>query len=192
MPLDQLPFGVAHHMALVPLVWLLVLHARGNARDVAWWWLGAAYAVSWLADTAAHVVSPWLVSAVYPVTQAGIVGAVLLDRRRASLYASVLVLIGVAAVLSPHSLTGPDLILRSVAWGAVAYLALHRPELGRLSVALFASFGVTLVAWWGYAFLPGWATWSTYQTARLVGIALFCYAAARGTSTLRLLATDAP
>ena len=65
---------VTWHMALVPCVTLAWLQLAGQPRDVAWWWLGGAFLVSWLADAAAYsAIDPWLVSLVYPMTQAGII-----------------------------------------------------------------------------------------------------------------------
>src|SRR5260221_2594102 len=65
-------------MALLPLLWLGVLAYYGQRRSVLWWTLAIVLGVSWLADTAAHWVDPWLVSALYPGVQAILLGLVLL------------------------------------------------------------------------------------------------------------------
>ena len=44
--MSVVPFEVAHHMALVPLGWLVLLAWRGYARAAQWWWLSGAFAVS--------------------------------------------------------------------------------------------------------------------------------------------------
>lgn len=176
--MDALPFGIAHHMALIPLAWLAGLRARGRRRDAAWWWLAGAFAVSWLADTAAHWVDPWLIGLVYPVSQSALVAAVLLDRREAAKLLAVLLLIGVGAALW-HGVQGPDVLLRTVAWGAIAGIAFDRWELGRLRMSLLVTFGLGLIAWMGYAIWPGWTSWLVYQGARAFGIGLFCWAAFR-------------
>ena len=160
-------------MALVPLAWLGLLTAAGQSRDAAWWWLAGAFAVSWVADTAAHWADPARVSLVYPVTQTALVGAVLLERRAAGLLTALLVTVGLVAAW----IGGLDVLLRTVAWGAIVGIVWDRPALGRLRVALLVSFGLGLVAWWGYAVAPGWTSWGVYQSVRAAGLLLFCWAA---------------
>lgn len=164
---------VATWMGLVPLVWLALLHVRGTGRDRGWWWLAIAFAVSWMADTVAHWVSPDAVGNMYPLLQAAIVALVLLGRDAALLIGG-LVLVGIVAAAVPVKV---DLLLRTVAWGSSSYLAWNRWELGLLRTALLVSFGLALVAWYAYAAWPGWTTWLVYQGVRAVGIALFCRAA---------------
>lgn len=174
--LDTLPFGVAHHMALVPLVWLGWLHYRKRDPGIAWWWLAGAFAVSWLADTAAHWVSPWMVSPVYLVGQASIIGLVFLSRREALILIVVLTVTGLLAVFW-RGVSGPDVLLHTVAWLSVVGILYELRQLERLRTALLVYFGVGLLVWWGYAIWPGWTSWLLYQTVRLIGILLFCWAA---------------
>lgn len=155
-------------MGLVPVLWL----ALRKERRVEWWWLAGVFGVSWLADTAAHWVNPWLVSAVYPVAQAGIVGAVFLSRREAALLVAVLVWVG---VLSAGWGTVPDLLLRTVAWLAVVGIVWPLP-LGSLRVALLLAFGLGWLCWVGYQFAPGWTSWGVYQGVRAVSLGWFCLA----------------
>lgn len=163
---------VAHHMALIPVVWLT---AQRETRR-AWWWLAAAFGISWLADWLGHWVNPWTVGMIYPVSQAAIIGAVLLNRDAARVF--VLTLAGIAAVaVLAGGAQGPDWLLRSASWGSVAVIAWNRPALGILRLALLVSFGLGLVAWIGYSVSPGWETWGVYQTLRAVGLILFCWAA---------------
>lgn len=180
------PFELAHFMALVPLAWLALLRSHGQRRGAAWWWLATAFAVSWLADTAAHWVDPWQVSVVYPVSQAALVGAVFLSRTDALRLLAALVCVGWFAAIRPHR---PDVLLHVVAWVAVVGVVYDRWALGTLRVALFVYFGGGALAWIGYAAWPGWASWIVYQGTRAAGIALFCVAATRPAPTLRVLRT---
>lgn len=157
-------------MALLPLAWCLV---RGERRQ-AWWWIAGSFAVSWLADTAAHWGNPWPPAAVYPVSQAAIVGMVLLERWQAMLLATVLAVVGIVGVLW-EGVLGPTVFLQTVAAGAVVWIVWPRP-LGRLRVTLLTAFGGTALAWIGYVLMPGWTSWGAYQGVRAVSIALFCWA----------------
>lgn len=163
------PFELAHHMALLPVV------ALGWKRvgEPAYWWLGLAFFVSWLADSAAHVVNPSLVSLVYPLTQVGLVALVLVPRQDADRVLGVAALVAVSAVIVP---TGLDVLLRTVAWGAIAGMAWPRKDLGLLRWSLVLAFGVGLLAWYGYVLWPGWASWIIYQGVRAMGISVFCVA----------------
>lgn len=169
-------FEVAHQMGAVPLVWLAWLHFRGEQRDVAWWWLAGAFFISWIADSIAHVVQAPLIGMAYPVTQGGIVAAVFLSRRDAMWFVAALVIVGGADVLwrglEPH-----DILLRTVAWGSAAGIIYQLPQLGRLRTSLLVTFGLGLLSWYGYALWPGWSFYLVYQSTRLLGILLFCWAA---------------
>jgi hypothetical protein len=175
----------AHQMALLPFLWLLWLRARGERRDVAWWWLAGAFFVSWLADTAAHVVDPWLVSVVYPVSQATLVAAVLCDRKVAAGFVLLLVLTAAAVVLW-RGVASPDVLVHTVAWAGVAAVAYDCPPLGRLRTALLIAFGWMWAAWMLYVIAPGWPTWLLFQSVRLAGLVAFCWAATTPTPRLRL------
>jgi hypothetical protein len=176
MSLARIISEIAAEMGLVPLAWLVWLRHRGRNPGLAWWWLAAAFFVSWLADTAALFVDPDLVGNLYPLTQAALVGAVLLDRLEAVEFAFALTVVAFVAV-AWHGPLGIDVLLRTVAWGSVAVLAWRYQALWRLRDALVVSFGFGLLAWWWYALAPGWPSWLTYQAVRALGIALFCVAA---------------
>lgn len=176
---------LATALGLVPVVYLGVRHAQRRRSGVAWWWLAAAFAVSWLADMAALWADPDLVGNLYPITQAALIGAVFLDRLEAAQFAIALVMVAVVAVLWRGPL-GIDVLLRTVAWGAVVAIAWDRPALGRVRVALVVTFGVGLLCWWGYAVRPGWWSWGTYQVVRAAGIACFCWAATRPLPRFRI------
>jgi hypothetical protein len=167
---------VASEMALFPLAWLGVLRSRKRAPGIAWAWLAGAFAVSWIADTAALWVDPWVVGAVYPVSQAALVGAVFLHRRDVMMFVVVLIAVGIVDVFS-HGVEDPDILLRTVAWLGVMGIVWQLPQLEKLRTSLLVTFGLGWLCWMGYAAFPGWTSWGIYQTARLAGILLFCRAA---------------
>lgn len=171
---------IAHWMPLIPLVWLFWRNETRHPIDAAWWWLACAFAVSWLADTAADftpVQSRWVISLVYPVTQAALIGAVLLFRKSALILLAVLVAAGIASALL-FGVEKPDLVLRTIASLAVVGMIWNRPALPmRLRLTLFVYFGLGLIAW---AIHVRWlivATWYPVQLVRLSGLILFCWAA---------------
>lgn len=175
MSLDVGVFAFAHHMALLPLAWLLALRICGERRSAAWWWIAGAFGVSWLADTAAHWISPWIIGAVYPITQAVMIASVLLPRWEAVVFALVVIAVGIAETLiqGRTELTSPNVLLRTVAWGGVALIARGH---GRLTLALLTAFGLGWAAWMAYAITPGWPSWGVYQIVRATSLVLFCWA----------------
>src|SRR5262249_37202868 len=144
-PVVRIVTEAAHMLGLIPLLWLACLRSARRHVDAAWWWLAGAYGVSFVADSAAHVLSPVLVSAVYPISQAGLIAAVLLPRSVATWRVLALVVAGVISVVEGGE--WPDVVLRSVAWGGVTVIALERPELGVLRTTLLVTFFWGLVAW---------------------------------------------
>jgi hypothetical protein len=161
---------------------------RRQRRDAAWYWLAGAFFVSWIADSFALAgIEPWLMSLVYPVSQAAIVGAVLLEREDAALFVLALVIVGILAVLWKGVGT-PDVLVHTVAWGSIVCVAFDRDALGKLRLALIVAFGFGLVAWLGYTLTPGWPSWLAYQGVRALGIGTFCWAAAKPGPTFRVLA----
>jgi hypothetical protein len=179
-------FYVAYVVGAVPLAWLAMLATRGRRCDVAWWWLAGAFFVSFIADSFALAgVEPWLMSLVYPVSQAAIVGAVLLDREEAVIFVAALMAIGVVAVLWLGVGT-PDVLVHTVAWASIAIVALDRESLGRLRLALLVSFGFGWLAWIGYTISPSWPTWLCYQGVRALGAWCFCWAASHPAPRLRV------
>jgi hypothetical protein len=183
---------VAIVMGLLPLAFLGFLRVRGQRRDAAWVWLAGAFAVSWIADVIAGylpVPDRWVVSLVYPVTQTSLVAAVLLPRRRAIILTVVLAVTGCIAALW-HGVEGPDIVLRTVAWLAIIGILADRSELPlRLSWALFVYFGLGWIAWLVHAELLVVPSWYAYQSVRLVGLLLFCWAAMKPGPDLKLSRT---
>lgn len=164
-------------LGLVPLAWLAALHAGGWRRSSLWWWVAAAYGVSFVADAVALSGwrDPWWVSASYPVSQAGIVGLVLLGPQDAIRFLVALIAAAiVGSLLSPSAGTLP---LRTLAWGAITLLAWPRRDVGALRAALLVSFGVGLGAWWCFVLWPSLGTWALHQGTRILGTGLLCWAA---------------
>jgi len=158
--------NACYALGLVPVAWLVALWSGGRQFSAAWWWLAAAYGISFAADTVAHWVNPWLVSAVYPITQAAFVAGVLLTRRNLYRFLGVM---AVAAIIGTG--LNSSIPLRTVAWGTVAGLVWQRPDLGRLRVALLVTFGFGWLAWLWQATAPGWPSWGTLQSVRALGTA---------------------
>ena len=158
-------------MALVPLLWLGI---RGERRAV-YWWIAIAFAVSWVADSAAHFGNPWFIATVYPVSQAGIV-VLLLARapREATAMIGLLMVAGLVAVLWEGT-TGPDLFLKTIAAGTVVSV-LWPLEDRHLRAALLVAFDLGWVMWVTYVLWPGWTTWGMYQGVRAVSLGMFCLA----------------
>lgn len=194
---------VATAIGIVPLLWIAFLHFRGKARDLAWWWIAGAFAVSWLADNASRWTGHPLVSVTYPVAQAGLIGAVFLFRADAIKFVLVLMAVGVADILL-IGVQGPDILLRTVAWLSVVGIVYPIWQLGRLRTSLLVYFGMGWLAWMLYASIatwpdwvfyfrgqphaisPAWLSWSSYQLTRLAGILLFCWAATSPEPHLKL------
>ena len=174
---------IAHWMALWPLCMLVVMHVHGERKDRAWWWLAGAFAVSFIADSLAHFLDPWVISLAYPMSQAALVGAVFLSKREAL---SLLVLLCCATTVAilAKGVQGPDVILSSTANGAVCWMVWDRWELGRLRTALLVSFGAVGLAWLCFSLWQVVPVWYGYQALRLVGLFLFCWSAS--TPHLRL------
>jgi hypothetical protein len=167
---------VTHWMALVPLAFLAWRHVTVTRSDAAYWWLALAFSVSWLADTAAHWVSPDLVGNLYPQLQAALIAAVFLQRREAWFVTVSLAAVSLV-IVALDGAAGFDVLLRSVAFATVCGVVLDRWALGPLRTALLVYFGAGLIAWYAYAAWPSWATWGVYQSMRALGLVLFCLAA---------------
>jgi hypothetical protein len=179
---------IAHWMGLVPLTWLAIEGARGQSRAAVWWWLAGAFGVSWVADTAAHFIpqadSP-AITVIYPVSQAAIIGAVLLSRRLAKVALWLLAALALIAILW-NDAGQQDLLVRAAAWLLVVGIVWYRDDLPyRLRFCLLVYFGVGLAMWMVHLRWLTVATWYPYQAARLAGLVLFCWAASASTSTLR-------
>lgn len=180
-------FEIAHQIGLIPLLWLAFLTFRGKAVGIEWWWLAGVFAVSWLADTAAHWGNSWAVGLLYPVSQAAIVGLVFLSRRDALYLIIALGGVGLLDVFG-FGFEIPDILVRTVAWLSITGIVWRLPQLERLRTSLLVTFGAGWLCWMGYAINPGWFSWSGYQFTRLLGILLFCWAATSPLPRLKISA----
>lgn len=175
------PAEVAHQMALLPLVWLACLAHIGKSRNAAWWWLATALAISWLADLAGDLLPAsfsWVPVLVYPVLQASLIGAVFLPRKQAISLLGILAGVAFVVALSGGS-RGPEVVSSSSCRLAVVGIILIRPAVPfRLRAALFVYFGVGLMAWLAHVQRLDLLSYYVYQAVRLVGLILFCWAAA--------------
>jgi hypothetical protein len=176
-PLQAIATEAAHEVGVLPLAWLGWRQVRwSEERRPVWWLIATAFAVSWVADSYTHARGqPWLASAVYPVSQAGLIGVALLEPRAAARFIGVLVAAAIAAV-ALEGVEKPGLLLHAVAFGAVVGMAWNRPELGRLRVALLVAFGVSWPAWVAFSLSITWTTWGIYEAVRVLGLILFCWA----------------
>jgi len=161
-------------MGLLPVLWLGVLASAGHRRSPLWWALGITLSLSWVADTAAHWVDPWLVSSLYPIAQTLVMGIVLLPASRLGRFvAAVAVTTGLALLLAG---TGhPEVLIHTVCWTGILVLAWPYREIRGPTVW---TFGVGWLAWVAFASLPTFATWGVYQAIRMTGLGVFCYATA--------------
>lgn len=177
--MDQWPFALAHHMGLLPLAWLVLLAVGGRPHRPGWWWMAGAFAVSWIADSLAHIVNPAIVSTVYPVLQVGVMAIpLLLSWVDVVLISAVLGMVMLQAMVW-FGLEGPDVLLRTVAFGIIAALGWTRFRLPLLRFALLVGFGGGLIAWYGLRLAPSMSTWGLYQSTRLLSLCVFCVAASR-------------
>lgn len=167
-------YEAAHWLGVVPLLWLVGLALGGQRVRAAEWWLAAAFGVSWLADTVPHAgFNPDLAGNLYPMTQAGIVALVLLDRGRAAHVIGLLLVTATVAV-AWQGTAGYDVLLSTVAGGLIAGLAWTLPPLLRWS--LIIAFGGSAAVGCLAVLAPGPATGLLYQSTRLAGTVLFCAA----------------
>jgi len=174
-------------MGLVPLLWLGALHWCGERRSREWWGVAAAFGISWVADTITHRWGqPWLVSAIYPVSQAAIIGIVLLPRREAQWFIATLCAVGIIAVLIEGT-TKPQWILHVFGWSEIVWLLRPLP-LGKLRAALFVAFGVNLIPWVLFTLWTTWEMWCLYQGVRAVSLGMFCLASWRPWPMVRVIA----
>lgn len=172
--------SLATVLGLVPLAWCLGLRSRGRRVDAAYWWLAAAFAVSFVADVAgAFGLTPYA-SQLYPVMQAALIAVVLLERPAFVAYVALLVF-AAALSIAWRNAGGYDLVLRAVSWGGVAALAwaLVPPEKATIRWTLAAGFAAQLLAWIAFTVDPGWDGWLALQLARLGTAIGFCAAASR-------------
>lgn len=159
-------------LGALPLGYLIWREARGVPHSVWWWWLAWAFAVSWFTDNLARFVDPWLVMLAYPVLQCSLIALVVIPGRAIAYFGVVSLAAVIAAIAGER---GPDVFLRTIAFGSIALLSLRFTE-GAVRWALVTYFGLGLLAWYVFAATLSKETWGLYQLTRVVGLGLFCYA----------------
>lgn len=159
-------------MALLPLLWLGCLAFYRQSRSALWWTLALVLGVSWMADTAAHWLDPWIISRTYPLVQALALGIVVLPEPR--VWRLLLVL--VSAWLVSAATVGPDIVTHTVAWTSIVLMVW--PPRDRVQRAMALIFAGTWLGWMAYTIAPGWWSWGAYQGLRAVGLGVFCWASA--------------
>lgn len=164
---------VTHHLALVPVLWLVILAYYGQPRAVEWWGLAATLELFWLADTAAHHYDPWTVSALYPLGQAVLMALLLLSLRDALRLGGFVVAVGLGIVVL-RGIARPELIAHTVAW--VSILCMVWPPQTMFARAVLGVFGVCWFGWYLFTVLPTLVGWSFFQGERLGGTLVFCWA----------------
>jgi len=176
--------ALAQLIGLVPVAWLAWRATGGRAVEPAAWWIALGFAVSWIADEAAHHARPELVGVIYQPIQAAIIGGVFLDRREARWYATALAGLGIVGAALWGG-AGVDTFTESIADLSIVGIVSGVRPLWRhdpLRMALLVAFGGSWLAWLAvasYPALPRWPSYLAYQGARLVGALLFCRAALR-------------
>lgn len=146
--------------------------------DAAYWWLAAAFAVSFAADVAGAVGLTPYASQLYPVMQAALIALVLLERPAFVAYVALLLFAASLSIVW-RGAGGYDVILRGVAWGGVSGLAMVTLEPSRLRTTLAAGFALLFLAWVGFTASPDWTHWTLLQLARVGTTVGFCAAVSR-------------
>lgn len=168
----------AHAIGAIPFVWLCWRRFSGRETPTVYWWVAAGYFVSWLADSAAHWVDPWVIAAVYPVSQASIIAAGFLPPIGAWTFTMTL-MTGAMADIAWHGVAGPLILLRVVAWLPLVWIACGLWRLPWLRISLLMSYGVGLLWWGAYIVSPGYLTWGGLQLTRFVAAICLCMGASR-------------
>lgn len=181
-----IPVIVSQWMVLFPLALLLYLHQRGESRNIAYWWIAGAYAVSWVADWLADLLPVQIPSLVYPIVQSAIVGAVLLSAPDGRVF--VWALCGLALVAIGF-LPDLDVLLRTVAWLVISVAAWRAQTIGLTRAALLVTFGAGLIGWYAFLILQSVPSWYGYHLCWAVGVLLYCGAIWSPSNVLRVQAT---
>lgn len=175
---------IAHAVGILPLAWLLVLRAGGVRLASSWWLMAAAFGVSFVADSLAHVMQADFLSQLYLVTQAALFGFAIAPARAADRFVPVL-LVAAGVSLGLRQGAGLDLLLHVVAFGGVAWLAWRYVPRGMLRVTLVAGFGTLAVTWCWLAVARTLPAGLAYQGTRIAIAVAWCAAAWRARDTSR-------
>lgn len=169
---------LAAAVGVVPLLWARGLARRGGVIPDAYWWMTAAFGVSFVADVTSLFLHHRWISQLYPVMQAALFIIVLVpSRRRAEWIIAALLAVAASSVVLRDG-EGLDTALHLAAWGSIAVCAGVEAR-GLLRVTLVVGFWALSMAWLAFTFSPDWWTWGAMQTVRLATAAAWCVAATR-------------
>lgn len=170
----------------VPLLWLIVLAARQQSRDVAFLWIATSFALGGVADVLAALGLGWAVAGhVYPLGQSALIAAVLLDKPTALWFLGLLGWVAVGSLLIWP--TAPDVPLHVCAWVSLGWVANRVRPIGPLWFAIFCGFGLALPCYLWFVATRSLDAWVAMQAAYAVGVGFFCYAASRTRTALAVV-----
>lgn len=173
---------VAHHFALLPVLWVAILTYYGHRPALEWWALAATLEMFWMADTAAHHMDPWVVSALYPMGQTALLAIFLLPPIAALRLIGLVLSVGVG-MIALRGIAKPDLVAHTAAW--VSILLIVWPIQTTFARAVFTIFGLCWVSWALFSMLPTLASWSFFQTERIGAAIVFCWGSLHSVPVLR-------
>jgi hypothetical protein len=161
-------------MGLIPLLWLTLLKSQGHQRSGIWWGLAIVFAVSVAANTAAHFLDAWAISAVYPLVQAIVLGAVVLPLAAAWRWAALVLGAGLGA-WSVRGMAHPEIFVHTVAWVGMLLIVSRYP--GSFRHVVVSAFGLGWVAWIIFTLARESLTaWAFYQGVQMANLGAFCWA----------------
>lgn len=169
----------------VGLVPLAAVAVHGRRLPSAWWWLGGAFGVSFLADLAGRFGYGNVASQTYPVLQAGLFAFVLAPRDVAKWTVAALAAISSTSLWLRGGM-GLDVVLHIAAFGSTAFFAYRYLSGGTLRATLALGFGALVYAWGALTLWPTFLAWGVLHTVRLataVGFALAAHEATQPRTT---------
>lgn len=155
---------------------MVLVGALRHPRYLRGWAVAAAMLVSILADLSVSFGAPqWVVSAIYPVLQLGILILAVHPPwwRRTPWLVGGIAGLGVVA----GTWRQPNAILHTLGAALVLSLLPHSPPKWRWPLVVYFVGG--MVAWWGYVAAPGLWPYLAYQACRLVGLGGLTYGMVR-------------
>lgn len=168
-------------MALLPLGVLLVPELANRPFPRLWWGVAGVVAIGWLADTVAFFLPApwrWVPSLLYPGAQLTLLA--LLTVRRPVAWR----MIGVCALLTLLSFWQvgahwPEDLVRTMAWGTMAAIALDSPMARAVRDTVLVTFGLGLVVWVWHVVVLSSFTWWVFQAVQALGVVTFSVGAWR-------------
>lgn len=179
---------ISTSLGAIPLAWLGLLRWQGKRLDAGWWWIAAAFFVSFVTDVLAHFTASGqpILAFAYPMSQSVFIGwALLNDRSSKLLHVALLTVVAISVAVS-RPVSTPDVIFRTIAWGSVVWIVFDQGALGRLRFAMLVYFAGGLLVWYWFAATRQFDALLAVQAVRALGVGLFCFAATDPAPQLRL------